>query len=95
MKLTVVAKNILKEGKKEDVLKLVEVLIEETRKEEGCISYNLYEGSEDENILTFIEEWNSEEAFQLHLNSNHFKEIVPKLSEFMESSKLDVYKKLI
>ena len=41
--ITIVAKLILKPGKKEDFKVLTEELRRESRKEKGCISYNLYE----------------------------------------------------
>ena len=40
--ITIVAKKTIKEGKLDEYKSLVEKLINESRKEEGCISYNLY-----------------------------------------------------
>ena len=52
--LTVVAKAIVKEEKIEEFKKYADEIIKETRKEEGNISYNLYEDSKNSNILTLI-----------------------------------------
>ncbi|MGK0466322.1 putative quinol monooxygenase [Clostridium sp.] len=93
--ITIVAKNTIKQGKTTDFKILAENLINESRKEIGCISYNLYEDSNNCNILTFIEEWKSEEAIKLHNNSEHFTSIVPQLVEFKESqTQINLYKKI-
>jgi len=46
-------------------------LIEPTRKESGCISYELYEDKTNPGRLTFIEEWESQEHLNIHLKTPH------------------------
>ena len=46
-------------------------LIEPTRKESGCISYELYQDSTNPGRLTFIEEWESQEHLDVHLKTPH------------------------
>jgi quinol monooxygenase YgiN len=46
-------------------------LIEPTRKEEGCISYELYQDISNPGKFTFIEEWQSKEHLDLHLQTTH------------------------
>lgn len=77
--IVIVAKNYIAEGKADEFKALAKPLIAASRKEEGCISYSLFEDIHDKNILTFIEEWKSEEAIQIHNNSPHFTSIVPAL----------------
>jgi len=91
--ITIVAKSIIKKGKKEDFKVLAEKLIRESRKEKGCISYNLYEDINNSNTLTFIEEWINEEAIKLHNESIHFTSIIPKLIELRKSKReINLYK---
>lgn len=91
--INIVAKNIVKEGKIEEFKALALKLIKESRKEEGCIEYNLYEDIKNSNILTFIEKWKDEEAINLHNKSEHFTSIVPKLGELLKTdSDVDLYK---
>ena len=86
---------MLKEGNSEKFKELAKDLISETRKENGCISYNLNQDIKNQDILTFIEEWESEEALQLHRNTLHFTSIVPKLSELQEeNSILNIYNRV-
>ena len=91
--ITIVAKSIIKQGKQEDFKVLTEKLIRESRKEKGCISYNLYEDINHSNTLTFIEEWRNEEAIRLNNESTHFTGIVPKFSELREGkTEINLYK---
>ena len=73
----------LKKENKADFINTAKELIEKSRAEEGCISYTLNE-SLDGKYLTFIEEWKDEKSIEMHNNSEHFKSIVPKLSQFKE-----------
>ena len=92
--IKIIAKNYIKNDKKEIFLKLAKELIAESRKETGCIAYDIYE-SIDGRALTFIEEWKDEEAIKSHNNSNHFKTIVPKLAEFVDGEMdVSLYKKI-
>ena len=45
--------------------------IEPTRKEAGCISYQLFQDNVDPCQFTFVEEWVSDEALDLHLRTPH------------------------
>ena len=48
-------------------------LIEPTRKEQGCISYELYQDVTNPGRFTFIENWESRELLEVHLGSPHLK----------------------
>lgn len=94
--IKVVAKKIVNEGKVEKVIKLYEELVRETRKEEGCIKYELYQDEKDSNILAVIEEWKDRECLNRHMSSEHFVRIVPMIRELTsEKSDMNIYNKLI
>ena len=92
--ITIVAKSLIKHERIEEYKLLTVRLINESRKEKGCISYNLYEDIKNCNVLTFIEEWEDEEAIKNHNNSEHFTSIVPKFADLREKSEVNLYKKL-
>ncbi len=46
-------------------------LIELTRKEEGCIAYELYQDITNPGKFTFIENWQSKEHLDAHLKTPH------------------------
>ena len=45
--------------------------IEPTRREAGCISYELLQDNVDPCQFTFVEEWVSDEALDIHLRTLH------------------------
>lgn len=47
--------------------------LEATRKEPGCISYELFRSVEDENTLVFVERWESRAVLDAHFHMPHLK----------------------
>lgn len=62
---------------KSDQVKLVKnaliKLIEPTRKEEGCLQYDLHQDNEYSEVFVFYENWQSRELWQVHMNNEHLK----------------------
>jgi quinol monooxygenase YgiN len=77
--LRVIARIQAKSGKVGEVRTLLFDLVEPTRKEPGCVIYELLQNREDPTDFTFIEEWESDAAFKSHAASDHIKAIGPKL----------------
>lgn len=77
--LRVVARVKAKFDKVMEVRELLGGLIAPTRKEAGCILYELLQNRSDPADFTFVEEWQSDSAFEGHLSSDHVKEALPKL----------------
>jgi quinol monooxygenase YgiN len=64
-------------GKREKIVELSRPAVEATRKEKGCIRYELFLSSEDDVTLQFVEEWTDLDSLRAHLKSSHlaaFKE---------------------
>ena len=92
----VVARNFIKEDKLEEAIGLYKELVEITRKEDGCIKYELYQDEVDNKILTMIEEWIDRNALDNHLKSEHFTRIVPVLKKLMlKETDINIYNKLV
>ncbi|SDS69920.1 Quinol monooxygenase YgiN [Gillisia sp. Hel1_33_143] len=70
-KITVVANALVKSEKRDLVKAELLKLVEKTRSDKGCISYNLYVDEENENLFTFIEHWENKELLQAHMDSKH------------------------
>ncbi len=68
-KLTIVARVLVKEEKRELVKNELLKLIEVTRAEEGCINYDLHQDNENKNLFLFYENWESRELWQMHINN--------------------------
>ena len=77
--LRVVARIKARPDKVGEVRELLCGLIEPTRKESGCISYELLQNRKDPADFTFVEEWESDAAFDSHAGSDHIKALGPKL----------------
>lgn len=94
--IKIVAENFVKKEHVEEFLQLASELTTESRKEEGCISYALYEALDDQTHLTFIEEWKDAEAIRKHDASEHFKKIVPKLGGLCDKEgKVEKYQEAV
>ena len=72
--LTVVAEMQAKPGKEDELRKAVLALVEPTRKEEGCVQYDLHVGTSDPGRFIFYENWTSREHLSRHAASEHLRE---------------------
>lgn len=68
------------EGKREAFVEKVkaEGLVDAIRNEDGCIRYDFYFSEKNRNEILLIEEWESKEKQQIHINQPHmetFREI--------------------
>ena len=69
--LTVVAIAETSADRAEELKSVCMGLIEPTRKENGCISYDLYQDTTNPGKFTFIENWQSKEHLDVHLKTPH------------------------
>ena len=79
-RIKVVAHIRAKAGKEQEMKKALLGLIEPTRKEAGCLWYELYQNKEDAADLTFIEDWKSDDALEAHLQTPHFQEAAAQIA---------------
>ena len=61
-------------GKEEELERALLALIEPTRKEAGCIRYDLVQGLGKSAEFAFIEEWESAEHLNAHSQTPHVRE---------------------
>ncbi len=72
--IRVVARVVALPDKVEEVKSVLLGLIEPTRKEQGCIVYELLQNQADPTDFTFVEEWESQALLEAHLASAHIEE---------------------
>ena len=65
--LTVLARIKAKAGREEEVLREIMSLIEPTRSEDGCITYDLHRAQEDPALFCLYENWRSRRDLDEHL----------------------------
>ena len=71
--ILVAAEVLVKEGTQEQFLKLAEKCVAETRKEEGCIVYDLVRDAFDQCKFMFYEEWETKGHLEAHMKTAHFE----------------------
>jgi quinol monooxygenase YgiN len=71
--IRVVARLTAQADKVEALQSLLQGLLQPTRAENGCISYELLHNTTDATDFTFVEEWTSEDALQDHFQSDHLQ----------------------
>ncbi|MFM8573190.1 MAG: putative quinol monooxygenase, partial [Pirellula sp.] len=62
-----------KPGKENELREILESFVAPTRKEDGCIRYDLFVDLDHPQKFTFIEEWASREALNKHSQSDHIQ----------------------
>ena len=58
------------------LIEIGQTVANESRQEAGCISYALYQDTEDENAFLFVEEWHDEAALRRHFTTAHIAEFM-------------------
>ena len=77
------------------VRRILTALIEPTRKEAGCITYDLMQNKQDPTDFTFVEEWRSRDALDRHLSTEHIGNCVSHIGEYVETDPdIRIYKVL-
>jgi len=84
MKIYLTAILKAKEGKKEELLVLLQDMVKNTRKEAACIKYDLQQGRDDGNLFIFHEIWENTEGLEQHNKQEYIKAFVSKSDELLE-----------
>ncbi|MBF0517314.1 MAG: antibiotic biosynthesis monooxygenase [Nitrospirae bacterium] len=92
--VTVMALIKAKEGMLDVVKQELLALIEPTRKESGCISYDLHQSQEIANYFMFYETWQSKADLNAHLAMPYIQRLVEKSEEiFAEPIQVTLWRK--
>ncbi len=87
--IIVLAKITPKPGCIDSIVEISKDLIEATLSEEGNIDYQLLQSTDDD-TLSFVEKWESPEALQKHMASQHFQTFGAESAEFVENMDIQV-----
>jgi heme-degrading monooxygenase HmoA len=58
--------------KRKEVMQTLLSMVEPTLQEKGCLSYQVFQGIEDENVFSMIKEWETLEDLDHHIKSDRF-----------------------
>lgn len=93
--LTVVAELIARPGREAEVTAELLRMVEATRKEEGCIQYDLHVSTEQPGSFVFYENWSSRDALARHEASPHLQEFGKKADELLsQAPRVLTYKRI-
>ncbi len=87
--LTITARILAKEEKRELVKSELLKLIKPTQKEEGCINYDLHQDNENLNLFFFYENWVSRELWQKHMENTHIAAYIKATDDAVEEFTLN------
>jgi quinol monooxygenase YgiN len=79
-RLRVLARASAKASSVEQVRTILTGLVDATRKEPGCLSYEFLQNRSDPNDFVSVEEWESAAAEQTHLSTVHLKDALVRLA---------------
>jgi quinol monooxygenase YgiN len=81
--LRVIARLVARPGKEEALRSLLMGLIAPTRKESGCITYEMLQNKENSREFTFVEEWQDEAALKAHFATDHIQKALGKFPDLL------------
>lgn len=79
--ITVVATFKARPGKESELRAALIGLVAPTRKEAGCLNYDLHASPDDPTSFLFHENWTTKAALDAHLQSPHVKALLPRVDE--------------
>jgi Uncharacterized conserved protein len=92
--LKIVAVIVVKAAYQEELEGVFHTVVDETRKEEGNISYDLHQDIQNPMKYTILEVWKSQAAIDAHNASAHFNAFVKAIEGKVDSLAVDVIKKI-
>ena len=69
---------------KSEVIDLMKNMVQLCRKEQGCISYEYFEGITDPNQIILLQEWENADSLQAHYQTEHMDNFIKKLVQHLE-----------
>ena len=84
--LKVIAQDFIKLEHIDRVMPLYRELVEKTKAEPRCISYDLFIDQKDAGHFIFIEEWPDRASLDAHCETEHFKRLVPLIDQYQRAA---------
>ncbi len=70
----ITARVFIKSGSEDQFIEAAKTIIENSNKEEGCLSYMLYQDPYEKTNFIFVEKWKNQAAIDFHFATEHFKD---------------------
>jgi quinol monooxygenase YgiN len=82
--MMITAKLTVKQDKVKEFISAAKVMIDNSNKEPGCKSYQLYQDPYDQTKFIFVEEYKDQAAVDAHFATEYFKAFGPKISGLVQ-----------
>jgi quinol monooxygenase YgiN len=70
----IIARVYIKSGSEEEFITAAKTIIESSNKEDGCLSYMLYQDPYEKTNFIFVEKYKNQAAIDFHFATEYFKE---------------------
>ncbi len=76
------------DGKRDDYINEINKskVLDLIRNEDGCISYNYYLDTSDNNTILLVEEWESKDKQTVHMKQEHMKTLVQIKNKYISNT---------
>lgn len=74
----------VKKGEEKTLLDAAKACVEATRKEKGCVAYEMLQDSEEPTKFVFVERWKSPKDLAGHFQEEHLKKFVGRLPDLLD-----------
>ncbi|HEY9790510.1 MAG TPA: putative quinol monooxygenase [Candidatus Obscuribacterales bacterium] len=85
-KIVLLVKLTAQPGNEEGLLEELKLMVQPTRKEPGCLRYDLNYDPAHKDIFWFVEEWADESALDRHNQTAHFKKLQERKSALVANA---------
>lgn len=86
--IRIVATVIAKDNEVDFVKAATKSIVEPSKKDEGCLQYELHQDNANPNIFIFFEIWKDQKSLDKHNGTQHLKDFIEKIEDKIDS--LDV-----
>ena len=80
---------IAKEGCEDKLKELLEAMVEPSKKENGCLNYNIYQYKDNKRKFMAVETWADEASLDGHKASEHYKVYKSSYEPYVEKKYTD------
>ena len=87
--VNVLIKIVVKKYKKEEFLESMHMCEAKIRKQQGCLSFDLYQDAYEENIFRLMSEWESPGAMEKHFTTHEFEFLLGAAKVLCESFEIE------
>ena len=84
--LYIVALFRFKESHVMDAIEILKKLVIETRKEEGCLQYDLIEDNQNKGVFFIVELWETQEHHYQHSGTDHLMDFRHQVAPMLEET---------